>query len=166
MRPFIGWRVAAISILFAMPLFSYSCTRFVKAQRFDNNCGYYINSGMDHNNPDDLDTAIKYLETNGLTTGNTTIIDRSVEDDLAIFYKDLKTKAAYLRNTHDYDMAAYKEYATMLNLKPTPILVPLGISVFPHNTLFAAWLVIGLLCLIASITGLVSFINNRSSANA
>ena len=178
MKIFIGWRLFAISLLLAVPFFSWAITRIVRSNNFDDNCTYHITQALGNYSittppekgfaysEQEIDTAITYLEKNNLTNGYTTITDRQSFEDLSAYYSSLKERSEYLhslKNMRSEEVAAFQKYTTMKNLQSKEVDCPNGISVFPHNTLYMIWMLLSMLCLIGSIIGVITFIDERTS---
>jgi hypothetical protein len=176
MKLFIGWRLFIVSIILAVPFFSWSITRIVKEKHFDDNCSYHISEALSadgiHTFTDndyaikEIDTAITYLENNNLTSGYTTITDKVSREDLSIFYNDIKKRSEYfhdLKTKNIDDIEKYKMYATMRNLHTRELDVPSGISIFPHNTFYCVWAYLSIICLILAVIGIITLIDQRSS---
>lgn len=174
MKLFIGWRLFLVSLLLSVPFFSWSITRIVKSNHFDDNCNYHISEALKADgsissksldySANEMRVALSYIESNNLTTGYTTISDRQQDEDLGLYYSGLKTKLAYidgLKSKTPEELERYRLYVDMRNMKPKELNYPAGISVFPHNTAYMIWMFIGIALLVVSIIGVVVFVDQR-----
>lgn len=170
MKLFVGWRLFAISVLLAMPFFGWAITRIVKNQEFDNNATYYIDGASKAKDIksacEQINIANDYLVNNGLTSGYTSIISRTPDEDLFVFYQDIDKKMKYFCLTKDYTdesyIILYQKYVDMREMKPHDISVPPGISIYPYNLLYLIWMFVSIVMAIISIIGIVTFIDEKS----
>src|SRR4051812_15713665 len=90
-----GMLTMAVALFLAVPFISWGVTAFVKDVIWTQNVEGHIKRAADANSPemalDELVTATKYLEANGLTKGNTGIIYQTPQTDVAFWYMNLKT---------------------------------------------------------------------------
>jgi hypothetical protein len=158
--------ISIISILIFVTAFS---VRIYKNIMFDQQCGGYLKRAADSNNIDtakkELSKSLKYLETNKLTKGYTSVFYKTPSEDLGFWYKNLKQSYDSL-NTLDEKTSELEKSNMLMKLRETllddgesgtKITIPDGISIYPHNILFCSififtiilislcWLVIGLL---------------------
>lgn len=90
----------------------------------------------------DLQTAIKYLENNNLTTGFTSILYESPDEDVAFWYNNLKASEAELekaKNSSSLEktnvLLKLKESLLDDGKKSSSVTYPAGISIYPNNKL-------------------------------
>ena len=100
---------------------------------------------------EELRIAISYLESNQLTTGYTSILYRTPNEDIGFWYKNLKYSLKELEQVTSETMQLEKSNLLM-KLRETlldhgkdgdSVTAPAGISIFPNNTGFAIWGIIG-----------------------
>lgn len=131
--PFIPWTVS-----------------IVKSVQFDRNCLAYLTLAADANSVDiaekHLTSALKYLEANGLTEGKTHILISSPTKDISVWYENLKSAQAQLRELKAReDLTEMEESNALMKLRETlldadgAVTYPDNISCYPnHRLLF--WL--------------------------
>lgn len=172
---FIGWRLFFVSVMLFVPFFSWAITRIVKSNQFDDNFTYHVQEALDHSatieiksltySEKQMELALAYLESNKLTSGWTTISGRTKSEDLSVFHDDIKKKYDYildLKNSNTDKLQTFKDYVSFRQLKRSEVVVPDGISIYPHNTFYLIWFYAALLSAILGIVGMVVFINGRS----
>lgn len=114
----------------------------------------------------ELDKAIGVLESEGLTSGSTSVLFYTTHDDLGIFYQRLKARRELLEYQAKYQLdpltiryavnASMTSYDNTLDLWFRPIAgMPWGISVYPKNGLYILWLTTGITLLATGLARLV-----------
>jgi hypothetical protein len=146
-----------ILILLSIP----SCgVRAYKDIVFDRGAEGYLKRAADANSVDlaknELDIAIKYAESNALTSGYTSVLYRTPDEDVGFWYRNLKVSQSELQSLPD-NATPLEKSNMLMKLRETlldsgekkvHVTLPSGISVFPNNTAYAIWLTISglLLC--------------------
>ncbi len=174
MKLFIGWRLFLVSLLLSVPFFSWSITRIVKSNHFDDNCNYHISEALKADgsissksldySANEMRVVLSYIESNNLTTGYTTISNRQQDEDLGLYYSGLKTKLAYiggLKSKTPEELERYRLYyeGTHLFLLDSSTL-SVSYSAYQH-TAYMIWMFIGIALLVVSIIGVVVFVDQR-----
>ncbi len=101
---------------------------------------------------EELNTALNYIENNGLSTGYTSLIYKTPDEDLEFWYRNLKASKEELEKTKN--STSLEKTNVLLKLGETLLdegkkgsrtTYPKGISIFPHNRLIAILFIISLL---------------------
>ncbi|HMQ01708.1 MAG TPA: hypothetical protein PKD79_01410 [Candidatus Doudnabacteria bacterium] len=133
---FIGWVV----------------TRTVASIQYDRGCGGHLKRAADANTIDlavlELEIAVKYLEANNMTSGYTSIIYQTPDEDVGFFYSNLKASLEELKGISpeatplERSNILMKLRETLLDNgeRATVTTKPPGISIFPHNTKLFIWI--------------------------
>lgn len=111
----------------------------------------------------ELEAALTYLEQNKLTTGYTSIVYLSPDEDLSFYYKNLKQAAADLEKINPKTIDDNTKSNVLSRLRKTildqtsegeQVTVPSGIEIYPANSLFFIW---GLGSLLLGLVGAAGF---------
>lgn len=151
--------ISILLLAFALVVFGF---RVVYKIQFKPNVTGYLKRAADANTIDlaeqELSRAISYLEAHGLTSGYTSVVYKTPDEDLEFWYNNLKASQLELKQLNS--TSALEKTNVLLKLRETlvdegertKVTVPAGISVFPNNTF---WAILGLL---ASIFGFLGFV--------
>lgn len=136
----------------------------VKSITFNINCGDYLKRAADSNTvelaADNLKIALDYIEANGMTTGYTSVVWKSPDEDVAFWYNNIKESYNEIVSL-DESATNLEKTNLLMKLRETlldngekgeRLTCPMGISVFPNNTL---WAILKCLCLIMFIGGFI-----------
>jgi hypothetical protein len=136
----------------------------IKCITFDINCGDYLKRAADSNTvelaADNLKIALDYIEANGMTSGYTSVVYKSPDEDVAFWYTNIKQSYEELISL-DENATNLEKTNLLMKLRETlldqqekgeSLTVPNAISCFPNNTL---WAILKWLCLAMFIGGLV-----------
>jgi hypothetical protein len=146
----------ALAILCTAFFLIWMGVRIVAGINFDRNCEGYLKRAADANTVDlaaeNLEVAVKYAEQNGLTSGFTSVVYRTPDEDMGFWYKNLTASLKELRAIKpetpqlERTNVLMKLRETLLDQgERTSVTAPSGISVYPSNGMYAFW-------------GLISFI--------
>ena len=138
-----------ISILFILLGSIVPICTFVNHVQFQQNCGGYLKQAADANSVElaleRLDKAIEYVEKNNLTTGYTSILWKTEDDNIEFWYRNLKTCQEELNDA--LDATQFEKTNVLMKVREsltdddgehgTVLNVPKGISRYPSNTGFA-----------------------------
>lgn len=153
-----------LCIILILTSFCWAGGRIVKNIVYTQNCGGYLKRAADANTIEmantELSRAIEYLEKNNLTTGYTSVLYKTPNEDVGFWYNNLKASQEELLkikpNTSMLEKTnvLMKLRETLLDNgeKGTTITQPGGISVYPNNT---AWAVFGWISFILLLFGCV-----------
>jgi len=150
-----------ITLLLISTLVIWGGYRVVANIIFTQNCGGYLKRAADANTAElakkELSSAINYIEKKNLTSGYTSIIYKTPDEDIGFWYMNLKSSLSELQSITPQTSQLEKSNI-LLKLRQTlldisdnneKVTVPDGISIYPHN---------GLVCFIGVITGLLALI--------
>ncbi len=140
----------AFALLCTLSLLVWISARIVADINFDRNCEGYLKRAADANTVDlaaeNLEVAVKYAEQNGLTSGFTSIVYSTPDEDMAFWYKNLAASLKELRAIKpetpqlERTNVLMKLRETLLDQdERTSVTVPSGISVYPNNGAYAFW---------------------------
>jgi len=104
----------------------------------------------------ELTTVIDYLEANNMTTGYTSVLWKTPDEDIDFWYRNLKASQEELKQLNT--TSALEKTNVLIKLRETlvdtgestKVTIPKGLSVYPDNTL---WFVLMWIAAIAGITG-------------
>lgn len=146
----------------------------VKAIKFNQNCGGYIKQAADANSVElslsRLETAINYAEINNLTSGYTSVLWKTEDENIGFWYKNLVACRDELKLVVEKEDATQLEKSNILMKvreslmdnhgdKGDEITVPDGISRYPHNALFGVFRILSFLMLFFCVVGITAIIN-------
>lgn len=148
-----------ISIIFAIATFVGAITKQVN---FTQECGGYLKRATNANTVElavyNLEKAILYLENNGITTGYTSVLWKTPDEDVEYWYKNLKSAYNELKslptdNKLLCDNALMKLKETLIdNTKDGDrLVVPNGISRYPNNKSWAIFIILASFALFCAI---------------
>lgn len=136
----------------------------VKSITFDINCGDYLKRAADSNTvelaADNLKIALDYIEANGMTSGYTSVVYKSPDEDVAFWYTNIKESYEELISL-DENATNVERTNLLMKLRETlldqkekgeSLTLPNAISCFPNNTL---WAILKWLCVAMLIGGLI-----------
>ena len=140
-----------MAVVLMLPLPAWAATRGIKSILFDINCGERIKRAADANTIElakqEMDAIVAYLESNDLTSGYTSVIYRSPNEDVGFWYKNLKSakEELYLVTPSTTQL---EKTNILIKLRETlvdhsasgvKVTIPEGISVFPNNMSYFLW---------------------------
>jgi hypothetical protein len=127
----------------------------VKSITLEQNCTGYLKRAADANTVEtasvQLERAINYLEENNLTTGYTSVLWRTPDEDIEFWFNNLKESQNELSKVDDTTSSLEKSNILM-KLRETlmdngqngdKLTVPLGLSRFPNNALWGLLMWLG-----------------------
>jgi hypothetical protein len=134
---------------------------------FDQNIGGHLKRAADANSIElakqELKTALDNIERSGLTSGYTSVLWRTPDEDIGFWYNNIKASYAEL-NSLSPDASQLERSNTLIKLRETlldhsggdeVVTAPDGISRYPNNAIFATvFLFSGLL----AIGGLIAIL--------
>ena len=153
--------VVCLLVSFVSPAIYY-----VKCIQFDQQCGGFLKQAADANSVElaerQLDMVIDYIEKNGLTSGYTSVIYRTEDENIGYWYENLKTCQKELSQTKGNStlentnvLMKLRESLTDVSEHGTVLTIPSGISVYPNNAVFMVTNWISLFLFVGSLLLLV-----------
>ena len=141
----------SFAIIFTLLFLSWVFVRMVLSVQFDQNCGGYLKRAADSATIEiatkELDIALRYMEDHSLTSGYTSILYRTPDEDIAFWYTNIKAAHDEL-TTLPKEASPLERTNVLMKLRETlldedskrfEITLPSGISVYPFNGMFALW---------------------------
>lgn len=126
----------------------FTGVRVYKGIMFDRDCEGYLKRAADSNTPglarQELDRAVAYAESHGLTSGFTSVLYTTPDEDVGFWYQNLKQSQAELAKINEAT-APLERSNVLMKLRETlldegkTVSVPSGISIFPNNVAYAWW---------------------------
>ena len=154
-----------LTILAVVAFLVFSGIRIGADIQFDRNCEGYLKRAADANTIElakkQLETAIAYIEQNGMTNGYTSVFYRTPSEDVGFWYTNLKSSLHELE-TVSPTATQLEKSNLLIKLRETlidsakdgiKVTVPSGISVFPNHGLYAWW---GWITGVTSLIGAIS----------
>lgn len=159
--------IALCIICIIIPIVVYTCG-VIKTINMDVNCISYLELAADANSVDlaekHLTTAINYLETNNLTSGHTGIIIKDPNNDIGIWYDNLKSAQGQLQELKEKeDLTDLEESNALMKLRETLldnscVTHPSMISFVPNHVSWFWWMcLIWILWILAFIFGIAAY---------
>jgi hypothetical protein len=134
----------------------YSGIFIYASVQFDIHCAGHLERAAKANSialaTQELDTAIAYIEMEHLTTGYTSILYQTPDEDLGFWYTNIMASHTLLKRLAD-DSSALETSNVLMKVHESltnsggGVRHPMGISIYPHNVAFAILLTIALLVL-------------------
>lgn len=148
-------------IIFMLTLISPILTT-IKSIQFDQKCGGYLKQAADANSVElaerQLNLAIDYIEQHELTSGYTSVLWNTENENIEYWYNNLKQCQKELAATKDNStlentnvLMKLRESLTDVDQNGTTLTIPYGISRYPNNLLY------GILNIISGIVFLLYF---------
>lgn len=120
----------------------------VKSISLKQNCTGYLKRAADASTVEtaskQLDIAISYLEENNLTSGYTSVLWKTPDEDIEFWYNNLKSAQCELSKV-DSATSTLEKTNLLMKLSESltdnsdicdDLIVPIGLSRYPHNLLF------------------------------
>lgn len=158
--------IAIIAFLIASSIFT---TCAVKNIKFEQKCVGHLKRAANANTIDlakvELQTALDYLERHDITSGYTSVIYRTPDEDVSFFYNNLKSSKAEL-DSLPADVSPLERSNMLMKLRETlldntsegtRVTKPDGLSRYPNNVSWALLNTFQFLCWCLFI-GLIVFI--------
>ena len=127
---------------------------------FEMNCSMFLKRAADAATPaiagESLDQALGYIEAHRLTTGFTSVIWRTPNEDIGFWYRNIRSARGVINELSPHSslleqsnvLIRVREVLTDHN-EVTFVTVPSGISIYPHNQAYLIWgFLSGVLCII------------------
>ena len=122
----------------------------VKHIKFQQQCSGYLKQAADANTPElALDRVVKsldYIEDHGLTSGYTSVLWRTEDENIGFWYENIKACKSELEGCMDGSqleksnvLMKVRESLTDNGDQGTKLTIPPGISRYPHNAFFGVF---------------------------
>lgn len=120
----------------------------VKSVKFDQQCGGYLEQAANANTvelaKERLDIAIKYIEDHNLTTGYTSVLWKTEDENLEFWYRNIKACRNELEEA--MDLSQLEKSNVLMKVRESlkeskgesgdKVIIPAGISRYPDNLLW------------------------------
>jgi hypothetical protein len=147
-----GFFITVMGFLFFSFLFGVWLTsRLVNNIVFNKDCGHYLgrasNASTVETTKEQIKIALDYVEKERLTEGFTSVLYRTPDEDIGYWYKNLSDDVKVLESLSPTTSELEKSN-TLIRVRETLIghgekgdylIIPDGISIYPHNTFFMFW---------------------------
>ena len=140
------WIIPGIFVVFV------TSAVIIKNVQFNQNCGGYLKRAADANTVEmaisQLDKAIEYIEANGLTTGYTSVLWKTPDEDIGFWYDNIKACRSELFDL-SADASPMERTNMLMKLRETltdedkdgvTVTFPNGISRHPNNALWGVFM--------------------------
>ena len=155
-----------LGVILILPLLLWAGLRTYNEILYDIDCAGHIKRAADANTVElatqEMRTVVAYLEARGMTSGYTSILYRTPDEDIGFWYQNLKASLGELEKVTpettqlERSNILIKLRETLLdNGKSVSVTNPSGISIYPNNVAYARF---GWLGLVAAIAGVLLFI--------
>jgi hypothetical protein len=151
--------ISSLLLLFCLGIFG---VRIYKSVLIKQNVTGHLKRAADANTIElakqELAFAISYLEKNDLTSGYTSVLWKTPDEDIGFWYKNLIASKGELDNykgnaTLEKTNLLMKLRETLVDEgEKTDVTSPKGLSVFPHNKLWAFLIILALLIVFTTFT--------------
>ena len=150
--------LSVVLILVSLIIFGIRISKGIELKQ---NVTGYLKRAADANTiklaNEELAKSIKYLESKNLTTGYTSILWKTPDEDIDFWYRNLKASQSELSNLKSE--SALEKTNVLIKLRETlldsgeksKVTIPKGLAVYPNNKLWA------FLTLIAILAGFIGF---------
>lgn len=145
--------ISIVLMLVSMVIFGF---RIVKKVELKQNVSGYLKRAADANTIDlahqELTKAITFLEANEMTSGYTSILWQTPDEDISFWYQNLKASQTELANLKsdsalERTNVLIKLRETLLDTgEKTRVTVPKGLSVYPNNKVWALLMLVAIIC--------------------
>lgn len=160
-----------LAVFFGLVFLFWGGARVVSSISFDRNCGGYIKRAADANTvelaKENLSVALEYLQRTDNTSGYTSILWTTPDEDVSFWYGNLSASLEELKLVQPQATQLEKSNLLMKLRETlldhgaegaTSVTCPEGISISPHNKSYCFWgLMSGLLCCIFLIVTAVEY---------
>lgn len=142
-----------MTVLVGLVFIAWGGARGINGIVFDRNCGGYLKRAADANTIElaekNLAIAVGYLERSNMTSGYTSILYRTPNEDIGFWYENLKASLNELRSVKA-EAAQLERTNVLMKLRETlldqgqsvSVTVPPGITIFPHNNGYLWWAIL------------------------
>lgn len=138
--------------LMCLVFVGFIAARGIAAIEFNRSCGGYLRRAADANTielaKNNLSTAVSYLRANNLTSGYTSVLYTTPDEDIGFWFSNLESSLKELENISP-EATPLEQSNVLLKLRETilhdagesgdRVTSPDGISVYPNNALFGLW---------------------------
>lgn len=141
-----------LALLFSIIFVSVAVVEIVLKVQYTQDIGGHLKRAGDANSVEmakqELKVALANMESRGLTSGYTSVLWKTPDEDIGFWYNNIRTSYVEL-DSLPANASALERSNMLIKLRETlldqgsegtKVTDPDGISRFPHNRLFALWL--------------------------
>lgn len=149
--------------LFWIPSFICFIWFIVLNIKFDKDCAGYLEQVANANSNElalkSIDKAIKFIEENELTEGYTSILYRTESDNVGFWYENIKSCQKEL--SESLDSSQLEKSNILLKVRESlmtnkgELIIPRGITRYPHNTGYSIFFTISIIMLIIECIAII-----------
>lgn len=158
-------KIFVLSIVLVILSLIVPVSLFVKDVQFTQNCEGYLKQAADANTvelaSDRLDKAIKYAEDHGLTSGYTSVIYNTEDENIGFWYDNLKACQKELKSAVNASqleksnvLMKVRESLTDEGENGIDLTIPDGLYKYPNNV---AWAIVEFISLFLFLGGFILF---------
>lgn len=136
--------------MLCLPAIGWTASLAIKEISFERNCGGYLTRAANANTvaiaKDELKKALHYLQENNMTSGYTSIVYNTPDEDVGFWFRNLEASYQELQElSKNPNLSSLEQSNTLLKLRDTlcdhkegheNLTKPSGIARFPNNTGF------------------------------
>ncbi len=142
--------MGTLAVLLSLLFFVYLGVVIYKSVVFDIGCTDRLKRAADSNTvglaTKEMEAVLAYIEKEGPTSGYTSILYRTPDEDVGFWYANLKSALEELKIVKP-DATQLEKSNLLIKLretlldegKKTSVTLPPGISLFPNNTAYSIW---------------------------
>ncbi|MEG0872732.1 MAG: hypothetical protein RSE00_01970 [Clostridia bacterium] len=156
----------ALGFIFTLLFFAWATVRVIKIADFNMNCVSYIHrtgSATDTETAKiELKKALDYAEAKGLTEGTVSVFIQNPQNDIGFWYGTLSSTYKELDSmSKNRTVTAIEESNYLMRLRERfhEVVVPVGITIYPYNIIYFAWVMESLIG--ASVCYLLAYAYNN-----
>jgi hypothetical protein len=144
-------RIKLVFAVFFVIFLVWGATRIVKNVVFDREIEGYLKRAGDSNTVElaikNLEVAVENIKSNGMTSGYTSILYRTPDEDVGFWFENIETSLKELR-TITSDASQLERSNVLMKLRETlldhnshgvGVTVPAGITICPNNMAYLFW---------------------------
>lgn len=152
-----------LGVMLLFPLLLWAGLRIYNGITYDIDCSGHIKRAADANTVElatqEMKTVVGYLEAKGMTSGYTSILYRTPDEDIGFWYQNLKASLGELEKVTP-QTTQLERSNLLIKLRETlldhgqsvTITDPNGISIYPNNVVYALFGWLGLMFFIIGVS--------------
>jgi hypothetical protein len=164
-----GWEVLSF-----LPFLFWVSVRVYNGITFDIDCTERLKRAADANTIElaksELQHVVQSLERRGLTTGYTSVLFQTPNEDVGFWYTNLKASLGVLESVRP-DAPLLEQSNLLIKLRETlldegqqpKVTEPRGVSIYPHNVLYAVWGWLSVMLLAPGVLSIAKTIRDHRS---
>lgn len=169
-----SWKYVIWGIILILPIIGYGGILVYKDIRFNIDIGGHMKRAADANTVElatqEMQIVVKNMEQAEMTSGYTSVIYRTPDEDVGFWYTNMKNSLKELQEVKP-DTSQLEKSNVLMKLRETlldntreggtGITVPPGISRFPNNAIYAILFWVFLIIAIAGVISIIYGVESR-----